>query len=492
MQEPVIGRRKERDLLEAAFQSPSSELIALYGRRRVGKTYLIRNTFSGRENTLYFSVTGMKDGSLRQHLENFQKRISAVFYRSHSRLETPKSWFEALDMLAQEIKASPARKIVLFFDEFPWMITRKSELLTAFEYFWNEHMVSDKRVKGIICGSSAGWMVKNIVNNRGAFYNRVTRKIRLEPYNLQQTKEFLTYKKIRLTDNQIAHIYMVLGGIPYYLSQVQPGLSSVQIVANLAFQKESFLLEEFENLYATLFDDSNEHVELARLIAAHRHGISQVDLSKNIKRLKSGGTLVKWLKDLEQAGFIERFLPYQAQKKGVYYKLIDEYSLFYFRWIEPIKDVLQSTGMRKEYWEDLQDTQAWHSWAGYAFESLCHKHVFQIMDALALSASSFPYSWRFVPKDGKKEDGAQIDLLFDRPDDAITLCEIKYTNKAFVIDKPYAERLKKKIEVFRGHTKTDKQLLLAFVSAHGVKDNTYYQELISGICTLKDLFKYAE
>jgi hypothetical protein len=484
----VIGRKKEQFLLESAFQSQTSELIALYGRRRVGKTYLIRNTFMHRKDTIFFTVTGMKDGTKSQQLENFRKQVATAFYQPHSRIENPLNWFNALDMLRQEIQASSSAKIVLFFDEFPWMVTKKSELLTAFEYFWNEHISQDARVKVIICGSSAGWIIKNIVNNRGAFYNRMTRKIQLEPFNLAQTKEFLTYREVTLNLKQITHLYMVLGGIPFYLSHVQPGLSAVQTIADLAFDKSSFLLEEFENLYATLFDDSAGHIALARAIAIHRHGISQADLAKILPHVHSGGTLVKWLTDLEQAGFIKRFIPFEAQKKGIYYKLIDEYSLFYFRWIEPIKSSIQSIGMKKEYWETIQQTPAWHNWAGYAFEALCYKHVFQIMDALKISPTAIPHTWRYVPRSGSKEDGAQIDLLFDRTDNTITLCEIKYTNTPFTIDKAYAAKLSKKMDVFTKHTKTQKLILFDLISAQGLK-HSRYSDMISATCTLEDLFK---
>jgi AAA+ ATPase superfamily predicted ATPase len=481
----VIGRKKEQALLESALKSQSAELIALYGRRRVGKTYLIRNTFAQRKDMIFFTVTGMKDGIKSQQIENFKNQVAAAFYQPHSRLQIPQNWFDAFDILRQEIKASTADRIVLFFDEFPWMVTKKSELLTAFEYFWNEHISQDCRVKVIICGSSAGWIIKNIVNNRGAFYNRVTRKIQLEPFNLQQTKEFLAYRKVTLNNKQISHIYMVLGGIPFYLSHVQPGLSAVQIIADLAFDKNSFLLEEFENLYATLFDAGDAHIKLARAIAAHRNGVSQADLANTLPHLHSGGTLVKWLKDLEQAGFIKRFLPYQVQKKGIYYKLSDEYSLFYFRWIEPIKSSIQSIGMKKEYWENVQQTPAWYSWAGYAFEAICYKHVFQIMDALNISPTAVPYTWRKARSD---EQGAQIDLLFDRTDSTITLCEIKYTDDPFAIDKSYAEKLNKKMKAFATHTKTDKLLLFDLISAQGLKP-TLYSEMIAASCSLEDLFK---
>ncbi len=488
---PIIGRYEEKRILEDAFLSDSSELIALFGRRRVGKTYLVRNTFLDRKNTIFFTITGMKEGKVAQQIKNFVNQIGECFYRPGARLEPPENWYDTLDLLAGEIKASQKKKIVLFFDEFPWMATRKSELLTAFEYFWNQHASNDSRVKLIICGSSAGWILKQIVNNRGALYNRVTRRICLEPFTLNETKKYLQYKKVTLSNKHIADLYMILGGIPFYLSQIRPGLSAVQVIADLAFRKHSFLLEEFENLYATLFDSGEDHIELARIIAGCRYGISQEELTRKALHASSGGTLVQRLQDLQKAGFIERFTPFSA-KKSYYYKMVDEYSLFYFQWIEPIKGTLQEKGMSKGHWEKVQHSPAWHSWAGYAFESLCHRHVSQIRKALQISDAAIPYTWRYVPPKGSLEQGAQIDLLFDRDDGVITVCEIKYTITPFTIDKSCATNLANKLKVFEKQTKTQKTFLISMISASGLKKTMYSQELISGICTLDDLFKNSD
>ncbi len=317
------------------------------------------------------------------------------------------------------------------------------------DYFWNRHWSMDGRIKLIICGSSASWIVKKIVNNRAGLYNRVTKCIHLLPFNLHQTKEYLSYKKVRLPKKDIVDLYMVLGGIPFYLSKVKPGYSVVQIIDELGFKKDSFLLSEFANLYNTLFDSDGMHSELARTIAQHRYGISQNELTKNLSPLSTGGTLTKWLNDLELAGFISSYTPFGSKSKGVYYTMDDEYSLFYFKWIEPIKKTLQEKNMRKEYWSFLQKTPTWSSWAGYAFEGICLKHAAHISKALQLSPLALPYTWRYVPQKDSQDEGAQIDLLFDRDDNAITLCEIKYTRQPYLLDKDSVARLIRQVYVFK-------------------------------------------
>ncbi len=483
------GREKERRTLETTYLSKRPEFVALFGRRRVGKTYLVRNTYLNKKDGIFFYVTGTKNGKIEEQIENFTEEIGTIFIRPGVKLEPKKNWRDTFRLLTDQIEASSKKKIVLFFDEFPWMVTKKSGLLQTLEYYWNHHWSRDPRIKLIICGSSAGWILKNIINNVGGLYNRVTQRIHLEPLNLHQTKGYLASRKIKLNHGQIIHLYMVLGGIPHYLDQIKPGMSAAQIIEELAFKKNGFLVTEFKNLYATLFGVSNGHIELARIISQHHYGIGQEELAKASAHITSGGGLTKRLEDLVEAGFIERFTPFSHKKKGILYKMIDEYSLFYFHWLEPLKDTLLERGMRQGYWEAIQKLPSWHSWTGYSFESICYKHIPNISIALKLSPTATPHAWRYLSNKNSKEDGAQIDLLFDRDDDAITICEIKFTNKPFEIEKSYAERLNKKIEVFKDKTGTKKEIFLTFVSANGLKKTIYSEAMVSGLVTLDDLFK---
>lgn len=488
MKMKIIGRDAEREVLDAMYQSGNPEFIALYGRRRVGKTYLVRNHFINKKGSIFFYVTGIKEGSMADQLVSFMEQMSAVFYQG-VRLETQKNWRNTFGIFTDAIKTIDGnKKIVLFLDEFPWMVTKNSKLLQILEYYWNHYWSRDSRIKLIICGSSSAWILKNIINNRGGLYNRVTRTIHLEPFDLNKTKTYLSHYKVKLNHKQIIQLYMVLGGIPFYLSQAEPGFSASQIIEKLAFRRNGFLFKEFSNLYATLFDLSESHTELMRSIANFRYGIGQEELTHTIQSLSSGGRVTALLEDLEQADFVVRFKPFSHSKKGIYYRAIDEYSLFYFRWIEPIRASLLERGMSKGYWEKMQNSPAWYSWTGYAFEAVCYKHIPQISKALKLSPAAIPYVWRYVPRKGSKEEGAQIDLLFDRPDGVITVCEIKYTDQPFIIDKSYAEKLKQKMNVFKRVTKTKKQIFLAIISASGLKRTIYSEDMVTGLVTLDDLF----
>ena len=487
----LVCREEEISILEQFYQSEKAELLALYGRRRVGKTFLIRAFFSGKEDAIFFNSTGMKDGPMAEQIINFVEEIGESFLYKGARLEAGKNWRETFRILTDNINAvSKNRKIVLFFDEFPWMATKNSRLLQSLEYFWNQHWSKDKRIKLIICGSSASWIIKKIVRNTGGLHNRLTREILLEPLNLCNTKRFLKSIGAKLSNQQAIQIYLVTGGIPYYLSNFNKNLSVVQNIEELCFRRKGLLIEEFDKLYASLFNDHEVYVEIIRAIASHKYGLGQSDLFHRVKASLKGKSGLEKLDSLINSSFIINLKPMGHSKKGVYYKVIDEYTLFYLSWIEPIKESLMLRSLKRGYWEKQQNTGSWNTWAGYAFEAICYKHIIQISDALKLSPSAAPYAWRHVPRtQNAKTRGAQIDLLFDREDDAITLCEIKYTAKPFIIDREYAEKLQKKVDVFKRVTGTKKQIFIAMISANGVKSNKYSSELLSHIVTLDDFFK---
>ncbi len=487
----IIGRLTQKNLLEEAYNSEIAEFIAVYGRRRVGKTYLVKQLFENKHNEdmLFFSTTGIKDAPMKEQTKAFSRRIGDVFYREGAPITIQENWFDTFQMLTEEIHRCSQKKIILFLDEFPWMSTRGARLIRTLEYFWNQFWSSDSRIKLIVCGSASSWILNNIVNNKGGLYNRVTRSMLLSPFNLHDTKAYLTYKKVKLLDRDITDLYMVLGGIPFYLNKISSGLSVVQIIEELAFQKDSFLLREFSNLYATLFDAEGKHIELARAISKHRYGIGLDDLTDELD-LSRGGRITTWLKELEEAGFITSFTPY-GKAYGKFYKMTDEYSLFYFSWIEPIRQTLIEEQKKAGYWDQLQNSHGWYSWAGYSFEAVCYKHIGQIRTALSISPAALAYSWRHVPLRGTEERGAQIDLLFDRNDNSISLCEIKYTRKPYILDKSAADNLNRQVEVFKKYSKTKKNIFIYFVSAAGLKKTLYTEEYVSGVATLQDLFQPA-
>ncbi|NGX62119.1 MAG: hypothetical protein K940chlam9_01613 [Chlamydiae bacterium] len=481
----IIGRTDEQNLLNEAFISKRAEMIAIYGRRRVGKTYLIKNYFENMPCSLAY-VSGMKDGRLSEQLENFTSSIERDI--AGVSLKRPLSWMEAFELFSQvKDKIDKKKKVILFLDELPWLATKRSRLIQALDYYWNRFWSHDSRFKLVICGSAVSWMIRNIIMNKGGLYNRVTRQICLEPFTLKETKDFLRFIGVNLNNRQIVELYMVAGGVPYYLNHVQKGLSAAQNIAKMAFSKQGILYQDFNHLFASLFEDAEKYHEIIRSIAEYRYGIEQEELIKKCSQLSHGGSATRQLQDLEEAGFIVSFIPCDRKKKGIYFRVIDEYVSFYLKWIDPHKRSVAKLDKSKSIWLSHRETASWKSWSGYSFETICLKHIAQIREALNIEPSALTTSWRHDGRLG--DEGAQIDLLFDRQDDAVTICEIKYTDKPFQIDKSYYQQIMKKIEVYKKTVKTHKEIFLAFVTSSGLKKSLYSEEYISSVLTLEDLFK---
>ena len=282
---------------------------------------------------------------------------------------------------------------------------------------------------------------------------------------------------------------MILGGIPFYLRYMENGLSVPQNINQLCFHENGALFDEFSQLFSSLFNEPSAYMELVRIIATQTNGVPRTTLEKKTKLSQKGGSLSQRLEDLETAGFVISFLPQGHSKKGIYYKLIDEYTLFYLRWIAPIKGQLIKKDISNTYWIKQADAPVYKNWSGYAFESVCYKHLGCISKALNIPPGSMTTSWKYIPKSGSNEQGAQIDLLFDRDDGLVTLCEMKHSKSPFLIDKNYAGVILRKIAVYQKQTLTNKQIVFAMILANGLKPTIYSKELISGQVTIKDLFE---
>lgn len=481
----IIGRAKEISLLQQLQSSKKAEFIVIYGRRRIGKTFLVQQCLAKKGS--YLECTGLKDGAMRDQLTNFIKNFQAVFYPNLP-LATPKNWRSAFELLTQEIKQQPATEpFILFLDEIPWLATKKSKLLQNLDYFWNTEWSKLPNFKLIVCGSAASWMLNKLINAKGGLHNRLTKTMLLEPFTLVETKQYLAGNNIHLSEKQVLDVYMVFGGVPYYLNQLHRAKSVAQNINDICFRKDGLLFSEFPRLFKSLFDAADLNLTIVREIARYRYGISFKELMKKIGKT-AGGRYSERLSELEAAGFIQKFLPYGRKRRDHYYRVIDEYTMFYLRWIDEIvngKEVPKSSN----YWMQITNMSVWQSWAGYAFEGVCQKHADNIIRKLGLeTVGCLIGNWRYLPVHKTKEAGAQIDLLFDRQDGAISICEIKYSSKLFSLDKNYAKNLLNKIEVFQKQTKTKKQIFLVMVTTMGLKRNVWSEDLVHSVVELKDLF----
>ena len=480
----IIGRVYETGILEKALHSAEPEFIAVYGRRRIGKTFLIREYY---EDSICFEMAGVHQTSLKIQLQNFALSLKSAMGLGIMP-ETPDTWFKAFTFLEYFIdstnKNQSDRKKVIFIDELPWLNTPKSNFLAALDHFWNSYGSKQNNLILVVCGSAASWMIQKIVNSKGGLHNRLTRQIRLLPFTLQETESFLKSRGVLLTRYQIISLYMTLGGVPFYLKQAEPGLSSAQIVDKVCFSKDGILRNEFERLFSSLFENSDLHIKIIEVLKRNRTGINR-NLILSASKIPSGGTATQILEELEESGFIVSWIPFGKKSNDAIYRITDEFTLFYFDWIKPLGKRDPGEG----YWISKQNDPGRKAWAGYAFEGICMKHVQQIKNALGIGmVESFQGPWYYSAPKNSSGQGAQIDLLIDRKDSTINLCEMKFSEAEFTVDSDYSKKLRQKIEVFKNVTKTRKNIFITMITTFGIASNTYSNDIVSNSLTTDFLF----
>ncbi len=467
----LIGRFHEKTLLINALNSSKSELIAVYGRRRVGKTFLINQVY---KNNISFSFSGLFNANLKTQLENFHFLLS----KKRKNINQSKSWLESFYQLQDYIeRIKSKKKKVIFIDEFPWLDTRKSKFLTAFDNFWNNFASKRDDLVVVICGSAASYMIKNIINSKGGLHNRLTDKINLKPFNLYETALLLKKNKVILSRYDIVQLYMCMGGIPHYLERITPGESVVTTINRLFFEKDGFLRNEFDAIFYSLFDNASNHIALITILSKVKRGLSRTALIAK-SNIKSGGTITKTLNELIASGFVTQQTAFNTKTKSLY-RITDEYTLFYLKFI---KNNTNNTG---EVWQYMYNQNTYKIWSGLSFESMALKHVNQIKEALKI-AGIYTKSGSWTENNNKQ--GAQIDLLLDRADNSINICEIKFYNTEFIITKTYAKSLLNKRNVFKEKTKTRKNIYITMLTTYGVKKNKYSLQLVQNELTIDDLF----
>lgn len=473
----IIGREKEQEILTTALKSNEAEMISIIGRRRVGKTFLVNKVY---ENRIDFEISGIQKAGIDEQLRVFAARLREHFPTAVM-VEPPKDWLDAFFILIEYLKQKDQKeKLVVFLDEVPWLATHKSGFLRALSYFWNSWAVKQNIVV-VLCGSAASWMIRKVLRDKGGLHNRVTKRIRLNPFTLFESEAYLESRNVFLNRYQLVQLYMAIGGIPHYLKEVKDGLGVVQNINEICFGENGLLNDEFLSLYPALFNHSDYHFSIIRTLAEKYSGMTRTELLER-SGLPDGGRITTVLDELAASGFIQSYPIFGKRKKGMLYRLIDAYSLFYLKFIE------QNQHDSRDAWNALSQTQTYKIWSGYAFENICLQHISQIKKGLGI-IGVYSISSSFYKKGTDAEDGAQIDLVIDRNDQIINLIEAKFYNDEISISQEYAKKLRRKISVFQKSTKTKKQLFLTLISPFGLKQNKHSLGLIQADLTIDCLFE---
>ena len=478
----MIGRKTEALYLKNLVHEKEPQFVAVFGRRRIGKTFLVRESFG---HKFFFQHTGISNNSLevgartKAQLNKFAKSLIDAGYQGDTDFAT---WEDAFDGLRNLIKESTEKKKVIFIDELSWMDTRNCGLVSALESFWNGFATArkEKDVILIVCASATYWMMDNIVNAKGGLHNRLTGQIHLKQFTLQECEEYLDSRNIRFTRHQILQGYMVMGGVPYYWSLLKKGKSLAQNIDELFFVDDAPLQNEYDNLYKALFNNPMQYMEIVRALSKVKSGITRDEISRKTG-IPSSGKLTKQLKELEDCGFIRKYIPFGHKGKNRLYQLMDNYTLFYYHFIE-------NGAYDENYWKNQLNTPKINAWSGISFEKVCLEHIPQIKNALGISGvQSEVNAWQCTSDIDNGIFGSQIDLLIVRRDQVINMCEMKYSEQDYIVNKAFVKDQKRKVSDLITKTKTKYAIHSTLITTYGVENNAYRNEL-QAIITGDDLF----
>ena len=448
----MIGRTEQTALMQETLTIKKSSFIAVTGRRRVGKTYLIDAVYS---DNFCLRVTGIQGGDKQIQINNFTQKIAEHSNKKINAEAT--NWQQVFVQLKNYLKLlSKKKKQIIFLDELPWMSTNKSGFLQMLAHLWNDYLSKETHFILVVCGSATSWITQKIINDKGGLHNRVTLAMQLLPFTLAETKLFLLEKKINLSDTAIVEIYMALGGIPFYLEKIKRGESPAQAIERICFKDNGSLKHEYDNLYKALFDNAQNHESIVATLANAKKGLGAEEIIKNSKIVR-GGPFTRTINDLIISGFVIAETPYGKLKRGIIYRLVDEFSVFYHKFMK--KNKKANAGI----WQIIAATQQYKIWTGYVFESICMKHVSEIKKALGIN-NVYTETASFTHKGNKITTGFQIDLIIDRKDQVINLCECKFYNAAFEIDKKYAAQLIQRKALFKETTGTRKSVFNTMIT----------------------------
>ncbi len=480
----MVGRKHELEELNKLYNSKKAELVAIYGRRRIGKTYLVDMAF---ENKITFRHAGLspveakgKKGSLlKEQLQHFYFSLQLQgLPKSHR----PESWLEAFFMLEQLLQSKDnGERQVIFLDELPWMDTPQSGFVTAFEGFWNTWACHRPNIMVIVCGSANSWILDKLINNHGGLYNRVTYEIKLSPFTLGECKEYLDSLNVVLSEYDITQSYMILGGVPFYLGYFERGLSLAQTVDKLFFKQNAKLKDEYDRLFESGFTNPQTMKTLVKYLSQKNAGYTRKKICQDLK-ITDSGHLSKNLKALIASDFVIEYVPFGMGKRDVHYRLIDPFCKFCLKFVNG------KTSMDEEFWQQNITSPSINSWRGFAFENVCFNHIGKIKDALGISGVITSQSAWSKRAEEDNNDGAQIDMIITRNDNVINMCEMKFYSGDFTVDKSYHTTLINRQKLLSTLIPRKSVIHGTLITTYGVTYNEYSGDFVK-VITLKELFK---
>jgi AAA+ ATPase superfamily predicted ATPase len=471
----IIARITEVEVLERKYRSEKSEFVIVYGRRRIGKTFLVNHVFADR---FTFTYVGARKQKPQKQLQRFAEQLK--IYSGSTFAPTLSNWEEAFNQLRSLIESKPRQqRKVIFFDEMPWIDTPRSAFVEALEYFWNAWAAQRDDILFIACGSATSWMVNKLIRNKGGLYNRITEQIYLRPFKLAECEQYLHAAGCQWDRYSVMQCYMAMGGVPFYMSLLDPTQSLAQNLDRLFFSKNAPMREEFDELFLALFNHADKYISVVSALSEHREGMLRAEIAQKTKL--SGGALTLVLDNLERCDFVESYSRFKSSVRNKLYRISDPYTLFYFKFLS------KNNSKDEHWWSNNMNSHSVESWQGFSFETICMMHLNQIKQKLGISGiATSASSWRTLGK--PYTSGAQVDLVIDRSDRVINLCEMKFSVEPYTISKSYEELLRNRMALFRAETHTRKSLSITMVTTYGIVRGLH-SGIVQSEVVMDDLFR---
>jgi hypothetical protein len=461
-----VGRKNELRMLNDAYRSGKDELVVLYGRRRIGKSSLVKR-FAEKKKA-YYEFEALEGettpGQINHFLQQLKKQIDDPILDSVRFA----NWEQVFTYLTEKVinRKSKVKKI-LFLDELPWMAAGRIRLVSLLKYYWDNHWKS-KHVMLILCGSVASFMVKKVLHSN-ALYGRTTIEILLKGFSPEEAARLLSKKRSR---EETLNYQLVFGGVPKYLEQINTSQSFNKNMNTLCFSPHGIMLKEVERIFYSQFREPRTYLKIINLL---KNGIFSLSEISSKTKIPSGGGLKQYLKNLERAEMIRSYIPFDRSGNSKFkkYTLADEFLVFFFKYMGPNLRVIKESSSRRLF--ETLTQNSFDSWLGFAFERFCLKHagllalVMDFADDILLASPYFK----------KNDERFQIDLLYQRADRVITVCEIKHQNiKIGTNIIPEMQRKCALLKVPRGYA-LEKALISLYGPDNSLKDTGYFHHFVT-------------
>lgn len=468
-----ICRYPEREALARIAGQETPCILIVYGRRRIGKTELLEQTFRERNIIKFEGKEGQPPEVQKQHVLNELAKLFDDPLLAKLQLD---SWLDIFELIYRYTKEG---EWTVYFEELQWLADYKDEFVSDLKIAWDNNFRHNPKMLLILCGSSPSFMINQVAHSK-ALYNRSQHEMLLEQFLLPEAAEFLKNRSRK----EVMDAYLTIGGVPLYLEKLNDESSVFLSLCQGSFTKKSFFSEEYQRIFISSMGENLNYQKIIEFLSKRRYA-TRAEILKHLK-LTSGGNITVLLDDLELCGFIDKYSPYNVREQSllVRYCIHDPYLQFYNKFIRPIKKEILS-GKYEKNPQSAINRETYGKWLGYAFERFCRRYDYAIADILRFSAVKYRSGSYFSRSSERESPGYQIDLLFDRDDQVITVCEIKYSiNK---ISRSVIQDVEQKISLLDNPKK--KSIHRVLITTNDAEDSIEAEGYFDRIITLDDLFE---